>query len=174
MSQQESQEAIAELFRLYSNDVFRYAKLTLGNHTEAKDVVQEVFFRAFHSWGNFRSDSNAKTWLISIARNYMSDLLRKKRRERKMLMDVYQPPVVNDESISIEAMMILEQSLLKLKANYREVFILRHIEHLSIQETARLLDCSEGKIRTTDYRANQQLRQMMDSGTSEVNLHNGL
>ncbi|QQE78686.1 RNA polymerase sigma factor [Alicyclobacillus sp. SO9] len=41
--QDESRKEVAQLFCIYANDVFRYARLTLGNHTDAKDVVQEVF-----------------------------------------------------------------------------------------------------------------------------------
>lgn len=169
--QDEPHDAIAQLFRIYSNDVFRYARLTLGNHTEAKDVVQEVFFRAFRSWSTFRQDANPKTWLLSITRNYIFDLLRKKRREQKFMAE-YDPPSIKDETVSTETMMILEQSLHGLKATYREVFVLRHIEGLSIQETAKLLGCSEGKIRTTDYRAIHKLRELMGSDAMEVNFNN--
>jgi RNA polymerase sigma-70 factor, ECF subfamily len=168
---QDEHDAIAQLFRMHSNDVFRYARLTLGNHTEAKDVVQEVFFRAFRSWSTFRQDSNPKTWLLSIARNYISDLLRKKRRERKFMAE-YEAPSIKDETVSTETIMILEQSLHELKETYREVFVLRHVEGLSIQETAKLLACSEGNIRTTDYRAIHKLRELMQSDAMEVNLYN--
>ncbi|QQE78685.1 RNA polymerase sigma factor [Alicyclobacillus sp. SO9] len=128
-------------------------------------------FRAFRSWNSFRSESNPKTWLFSIARNYMFDLLRKKRREREF-MDKYIPVSVQaGEEVSIETMMILEESLHQLKTAYREMFVLRHVEGLSIQQTARVLGCSEGKVRTTDYRAIRRLRELMATDAQEANFN---
>ncbi|MCF8564574.1 sigma-70 family RNA polymerase sigma factor [Alicyclobacillus tolerans] len=71
-----SKELIRSLYDLYSNDVYRYAWATLGDSTEAHDVVQEVFLRAYRSLNSYRHDASAKTWLMTIARNYIFDVLR--------------------------------------------------------------------------------------------------
>lgn len=158
--------SIDRLFKLYANDVFRYARLALGDQDEAKDVVQEVFFRAFRSWESFRRDSTAKTWLLSIARHYIVDLLRKRTRERKLHSD--EMPAMRSSTMPVETFMVLEESLLKLKSNYRQVFVLRHIEQLSIHETAQTLGWSEGKVRTTDSRAIHMLRELLIADDKEV------
>lgn len=103
------------------------------------------------------------TWLISIARNYIIDFLRKKRTEENAVSH-YEPPAVSRDGVSVETLMALEESLRRLKKTYQEVFILRHIEQLSIQEVARLLRWSKGKVRTTDYRALKKLRQLLNAG----------
>ena len=162
-----AEEAIRELFLLYANDVFRYARLVLGSHTEAKDVVQDVFLKAFRAWGDFRQESKGRTWLLHITRNHVFDLLRRKRTERNYI-ESYQMPVLRDETVSVEILMVLEASLLKLKPTYRDVFILRHVEELTVTETAQILNWSEGKVRTTDYRALAKLRELMQSDVEEV------
>lgn len=65
------EEDIRSLYEQYANDIYRYARLTLGDSSVAKDVVQEVFLRAFRSWEQFRSEANPRTWLMSITRNYL-------------------------------------------------------------------------------------------------------
>ncbi len=157
------------MFELYANDLYRYVRLTLGGH-EAMDVVQEVFLRAFRSWDTFRHDANEKTWLFTIARNYIFDLLRKKRTETNFLQN-YDPPFAKDETATVETFIVLEQALTHLKKTYRHVFVLRHVENLTVQETAQVLGWSESKVRTTDHRAIGQLRKLLDPGAKEVLIH---
>ena len=114
------QEAIQSLYELYSNDIYRYARLTLGSDPDAYDVVQEVYMRAFRSWSDYRRDANAKTWLMKIARNYIFDLFRKKRTERNFLSS-YDPPQVHDEAASILATLEIEGALSRMKHEYRQV-----------------------------------------------------
>ncbi|CAM3814727.1 RNA polymerase sigma factor [Alicyclobacillus pomorum] len=168
-----AQEAIQSLYELYSNDIYRYAKLTLGNSSDAYDVVQEVFLRAFRSWNNYRQDANAKTWLMSIARNHIVDLFRKKRTERHFL-SLYEPQEVSNESTSAEAILEVEEALSKLKETYRQVIVLRHIENLSMQETAHILGWSATKVRTTTHRAMTKLREILGSNSEEVKFHNDI
>lgn len=80
MSKEQSaaKDAVKMLFDQYSSDVYRYARLMLGDDADAKDVVQEVSFRAFRSWSGFRQESNPNTWLLSISRNCIFKLLGKK------------------------------------------------------------------------------------------------
>jgi RNA polymerase sigma-70 factor (ECF subfamily) len=140
----------------------------LGDASIAYDVVQEVFLRALRSWDNFRHGAHEKTWLLSIARNYMHDYMRKqKKRERFMFQ--YEPPFISDETLAVETAMVLEQALMSLKKTYRQVFMLRHIENLSIAETAQILGWSQGKVRTTDYRAIASLRCLLGANAEEVN-----
>jgi RNA polymerase sigma-70 factor (ECF subfamily) len=165
-----AQAAIKSLYDQFSNDIYRYARLSLGNSSDAYDVVQEVFLRAIRSWDSYRQEASYKTWLMSITRNYMFDLFRKKRTERKFLSS-YNPPQVDDYSIPIETIMEIEVALSQLKQNYRQVIILRHIENLSMQETGFILGWSEAKVRTTTHRAMLKLRKIMGFDYEEA-FHN--
>lgn len=91
---QNDKEAIKLLYDKYAVEIYRYARLTIGNSVDAHDVVQEVFFRAFKSWQEFRRDASERTWLMSIARNYIFDVLRSRRNDREFLSNYTRKSVV--------------------------------------------------------------------------------
>ncbi|ARU62240.1 hypothetical protein CBW65_15415 [Tumebacillus avium] len=162
MSEPSKQEAIEGLFALYADEIYRYARYTLQDHAEAKDVVQEVFFRAFQRWDSFRHDSSYKTWLLTIARNYMYDLLRKKKTRLRVLTQWFTRQEDIHPLAGVEERMVLEESLALLKESYRQVIILRHVQELSVAETAEVLGWTEGKVRTTLHRALHKLRELTE------------
>jgi RNA polymerase sigma-70 factor, ECF subfamily len=94
--------------------------------------VQEVYIRAFRAWTNYRKDANAKTWLMSIAQNYIFDLVRKKRTERIFLTSNGSPEE-NTESC--------------------------HIGNFTMKETEQCLGWSENKARTTTPLGIDQVEQ---------------
>lgn len=151
-----AQEGIEELFELYANDIYRYALYSAPESADAKDVVQEVFLRAYKSWGNFRADANERTWLIQIAKNYIYDLLRKKRVETEYRKK--HQPNLSDVSVPLETLVELEDAVTKLKRDQRQVFVLRCIQDLSIAETASILSWTQSKVKTTLHRAMKELR----------------
>jgi RNA polymerase sigma-70 factor (ECF subfamily) len=159
----DAKEEIQRLYELYADDIYRYARLTLNDNSEAHDVVQEVFFRAFKTWHNFRQDASEKTWLASIARNYMFDLLRKKKNTKQLLSN-YTPPYLTNEQQDITGLMTVEDAVSKLKKTYRQVLVLRHVENMSVAEVARTLGWTEGKVRITDMRALSKLREQLSQG----------
>lgn len=163
-----AKEAIRSLYELYADDVYRFARLTLGDSTAASDVVQEVFLRAFQSWGIFRKNSSPRTWLMSIARNYMYSEFRKKRTERKWLAQNRVTESVDDSSDKVESMMMWQDALSKVPESYRQVFVLRHLQNYSVQEMVEILGWSESKVKKTDQRAMTKLREIFNSNYREA------
>lgn len=164
-----TEQAIRSLYEQHANDIYRYARVTLGDGTAAKDVVQEVFLRAYRHWDSFRQESNPKTWLMTIARNHIYDLFRKKRKEHKSLMDYHSLNNASDPLAQLETTLILEEALAQLKDSYRHVFTLRHVQRYSVEETSRLLGWSQSKVRITDHRAIAKLRGILGLSFQEVN-----
>ncbi len=162
-----AKEAIKDLFEQYSADVYRYARLMLGDESDARDVVQEVFFRAYCSWSGYRKESQPKTWLMTITRNCVFTLYRKKKQESDFLRS-YHPLHTSHPSVSPETAAILEDALSQLKDSYRQVMILRQIEGLSVKESAQVLGWSESKVKMTDKRAMQKLRDILGFDSEEV------
>lgn len=162
-----ARDAIGTLYELYSQDVYRYAWYTLGNESKAEDVVQEVFFRAFRSWESFRHDAKPKTWLMSITRNYLYDIRRRQKVEKKLLEDSTLAEVM-DESTSIDETLVLEKALSQMKEPYCQAIILRYVHKLSVREASEVLEWSESKVRSTTHRAITKLRELLDSNEGEV------
>lgn len=162
-----AQGEIQQWFERYADDIYRYARYSAPKTIDATDVVQEVFLRAYKSWGRFRRDANPRTWLYQIARHYIYDLLRKKRIEQTYLEQ--QSIDLSDVSISMDTLVELEDAIGELKPDQRQVFILRAIEDFSVEDTARILGFSKAKVKTTFHRAQRQLRNTL--GESEENIH---
>ncbi|KPV42554.1 RNA polymerase sigma factor [Alicyclobacillus ferrooxydans] len=160
-------ETLKMLYETYSNDVYRYAFATLGDSSEAHDVVQEVFIRAYRAINNFRHDATAKTWIMTIARNYIFDVLRKQRKDRQFLSQS-ELPDIGDEATDVSVVLEVEEALQELKDDYRQVVSLRYIDNLSIKETASVLGWSEKKVQNAAHRAILQLREVLGSDFEEV------
>jgi RNA polymerase sigma-70 factor, ECF subfamily len=151
--------AFYELVRPYERGLFLAALSILNNQADAEDVVQEAILKAFKGIHSFRGESKFSTWIIQIAINEARMRIRK---DRKHLYDSIDEPLRGDEdgdyvprdfadwreipSESLQNAQLREElrkALDSLSPKYRQVVILRDIEHQSIAETAQLLGISE-------------------------------
>ncbi|MFD1673563.1 RNA polymerase sigma factor [Alicyclobacillus fodiniaquatilis] len=144
-----------DLYIQYSSYVYRLAFMSTRNHTESEDIVQEVFLRILQKSGNFRGDSHVKTWISHIARNYIIDTGRKRRKEQRLLEHVSH----SYSHSSIHSLIEIEDLLSVLPESQRRVIELRMIQDLSVAKAAELLDCSQAKVRTNTHRALQHIKQ---------------
>ncbi|WP_169793499.1 RNA polymerase sigma factor [Alicyclobacillus sendaiensis] len=157
--QHEAKRAIQELLEHYGNEVYQYALYTLGDRGLAEDAVQEIFLRALQAWPRFEHRSSPRSWLWAIARHYVRDMIRKKRRagnQAEVLLDHVADQPFDDRSLDrIE----LESTLQSLPVSYREVVILRVIQDRPVREIAELLGWPEVRVRVTLHRAIKKLRK---------------
>lgn len=157
-----ARDAAKTLFRMYKDELYQYARFTLGNPTEADDFVQDVFLKAMRTWDRFQHQSTSRTWLWSIARHTMKDKMRKIKRTGKR-----QDTAVIDELMDkrtesdTDAALTLEWAIRKLSVPYRQVIVLRLIQDKSSAEVAEILGWSDPKVRVTLHRATQQLRALL-------------
>ena len=172
-------EAFYSLVRPYNRAVFRAAKAVLENEADAEDAAQEAVLKAFTHIGGFRGESKFSTWLVRIAINEARMMLRKQHRR---LYDSLDEPTADEQGdylprdfadwkeIPIEAVQLkelreaLSKALASLEPKYREVLVLRDIEHFSIAETAEALGISETNVRTRLHRARLRMRDALAPG----------
>jgi RNA polymerase sigma-70 factor (ECF subfamily) len=157
-----AEDATRHLVELYRHDVFKYARYMLGSVIEAEDATQEIFTRVYQSWDRFAQLSQAQTWMWSIARNHIYDLLRKKKRESRLLDRRTSAELSNIPSRE-SSLFELEDAIQGLRPAYRQVLILRYIQDKSISETATLLGWTESKVKVTAFRALKELREVLNS-----------
>jgi RNA polymerase sigma-70 factor, ECF subfamily len=168
----------ARLVDLYSNQIYRLAIKILGDPHDAEDVLQETFIKAYRSLPSFEGRSSISTWLYRIAANEALMVVRRRKPEINMLSsdgdsdeDEVSPPaqivdwccLPENELLSSEAKIFLDQAVEKLSTNLRMVFILRDIQGLSIRETADVLKISEMAVKTRLLRARLQLREELSA-----------
>jgi len=166
----------ATLVKPYERRVYVAALALLRNDADAQDVAQEAILKAFANLRQFRGESKFSTWLIQITVNEA------RMRQRKQHAQLFEPLVEsNDEEegtytprdfadwreIPSEALerseirTLLAKALASLAQKYREVFILRDVEHMSIEEAAEALNISIASVKTRLLRARLMLRDIL-------------
>jgi RNA polymerase sigma-70 factor, ECF subfamily len=171
-------ELFYELVRPYESRVYSAALAILRNQADAEDVAQEAVLKAFRHIRQFRAEARFSTWLIQIAVN---EARMRRRKEHADLMEPiaarrdeegnYTPRDFADwrdipsESLERkEVRQLLTSALGSLSEIYREVFVLRDMQHLSIEETAQALGISVAAVKTRLLRARLMLRDMLAPG----------
>jgi RNA polymerase sigma-70 factor (ECF subfamily) len=166
----------------YDGLVLKYKERLYGvlynmtsNHEDANDLSMESFNKAFRALGTFRKNSSFYTWIYRIALNQAINFLRKRRRRYKDLslndldMDESRIPELQDASAIggdrsaelAELQKKLNESLQKLSEDHRAVVVLYDIDGMSHSDIARIMNCSEGTVRSRLHYAHQKLQKML-------------
>ncbi|USG68473.1 RNA polymerase sigma factor [Brevibacillus ruminantium] len=174
----ESDDRIERWFQQYGNDIYNYLAYFTGRR-DVEDLVQEVFTRALRGLSDYEGRAQPKTWLLTIARHAAIDSMRKQK-----MIDWFPETVlgflISKERTPEKALVLKEQlhevyqAMNQLKRTYREVMILRLIEGISTEETAKILGWSEAKVSTTLHRAIKQLQKQLTNRGKEVHLHDAI
>ena len=167
-----------DLIRPYERRVYSATLAILRNQADAEDAAQESMLKAFRHIRQFRAEARFSTWLIQIAVN---EARMRRRREHAELIEPiaarrdeegnYTPRDFADwreiPSEALERKEIREklaEALASLGEIYREVFMLRDMQHLSIEETALALGISVASVKTRLLRARLMLRDLLAPG----------
>jgi len=173
-------EAFYELVRPHERSIYLAALSIVHNDADAEEVIQETILKAFKAIGRFREEAKFSTWIFQIAINESRMKLRKDRRH---LYDSLDEPVKGEEQgdyiprdfadwreIPSEALdnarlrEALTKALASLSPKYRQVLVLRDIEHLNVAETAKVIGISEAAVKTRLLRARLQMRDALAPG----------
>jgi RNA polymerase sigma-70 factor (ECF subfamily) len=172
-------ECFYALVRPYERAVFTAAMSILNNAADAEEVAQEAILKALTHLATFRREAKFSTWLVQITVN---EARLKLRKDRRHLYESVDEPKTDSEGeyfpkdfadwreIPVEALQrrelreALKRALEALPAKYREVLILRDVQHLSIEETAQALGLTIGNVKTRLRRARMQMRDALAPG----------
>ncbi|MBA3916739.1 MAG: sigma-70 family RNA polymerase sigma factor, partial [Acidobacteriales bacterium] len=164
-----------ELVKPYERRVYSAAYAILRNQADAEEVAQEAILKALANIRQFRSEARFSTWLIQIAVN---EARMRRRKDHPEIMQsiaeyededgVYTPRDFADwrelpsESLERrEVRNLLLEALANLGDKYREVFLLRDVQHLSIEEVSENLGISKASVKTRLLRARLMLRDLL-------------
>jgi len=171
-------ELFYQLIQPYERRVYATAFAILRNEADAEDVAQEAMLKAFKHLAQFRSEARFSTWLIQITVN---EARMRKRKDRSSMLEPitdhqdeegnYTPRDFADwreiPSETLERSEIREklaEALAELGQKYREVFVLRDMQQLSIEQTAKTLGISAASVKTRLLRARLMLRDLLSPG----------
>lgn len=166
--------AFEVLMRRYNRRLYRLARATLHDDTEAKDALQDAYLCAYRSVGQFRGESALATWLSRLVLNACAA-----RRRRTARRDNIVPIVSSEHNMDIVASVpdsgeqpdrqvaraqirsVLERKVSELPEIFRVVFVLRSVEELSFEEIAETLSVPPETVRSRHFRAKGLLRESL-------------
>lgn len=168
-------ELFAHLVRRYERSVYHIVQGILNNPADSEEVLQESFLKALQHIGDFRGEAQFRTWLTRIAINEARMRLRKYRPKLHDSIDEapddttdLRPrelrdwqPNPEEKLAGAEVARLLERAIRALPRNYREVFLLRDVEHLSNNEAAQALGISLAAVKTRLLRARLMMREYL-------------
>ena len=174
--------AIRSIMQANNRRLYRLARGILRNDSEAEDVVQETYVRAFTHLENFRGESSLATWLGRIAIN---EALGRLRRQRVNVEWTSLPPGVLEAQIiqfphsatsddpeksmaQREIQHVVEHAIDELPEAFRIVFITRVIEGMNVEETAEILRLKPETVKTRLHRARTMLRDNVEKKIGPV------
>ena len=157
--------AFATLVDRHAPICLRYATRMLGEVSDAEDVTQETFFRAYRALKRYDDSTVFRTWLMAILINRCrSARLYGARRQARVQID---PDSVDRASVRshgypIETRATLEWALAQLDGDQREAFLLKHVEELEYDEMTAVTGASVSALKMRVKRACDRLRELLE------------
>jgi RNA polymerase sigma-70 factor, ECF subfamily len=173
--------AVRAIMQANNRRLYRLARGILRNDSEAEDVVQEAYVRAFTHLESFRGDSSLSTWLSRIAMNEALGRLRRRRPaveldslpQGALEAEIIQFPLsaAADPEKSMaqrEIQAVVEHAIDELPEAFRLVFITRVIEGMNVEETAEILSLKPETVKSRLHRARNMLRDIVEKKIGPV------
>jgi RNA polymerase sigma-70 factor (ECF subfamily) len=167
-AQQGDTAAFEVLINLHAQLVYNLALRVLRNPEEAEDLAQETFLRAWRGLSRFRGEARFSTWLYRIAINLCYNHLPRLQRELTALTPdeaaLNLPDTTAEVStvlLSAELTAFLHKAITELPETYRLLITLRHLQEMSYNEIAEVMELPLGTVKTGIYRARHLLKDRL-------------
>jgi RNA polymerase sigma-70 factor (ECF subfamily) len=167
-------EAFEALALEHFDALYNTAVRLTRNPSEAQDLVQETFLKAFRFYHRFEPGTNIKAWLFTILRNTYINVYRKAARQQQVDFDQIAPfyadtadPLVWEDRSTVEDMLRhlvqddVKRALEALPDDYRMVVLLADLEDLSYKEIAEIVGCPVGTVMSRLFRGRRLLRKSL-------------
>ena len=169
-AQQGDPEAFGQLMEPMEQLVWRVCWHYTGDREASSDCAQDAMIRIWRGLESYRGDCAFESWVYRIAANCCMDWLRKKKRDRSVSMEPmreqgFDPadtsPGTEDQVIAKDERRRLREAIALLPEDQREALVLTRLERVSYEEAARMLDTTEGTVKSRVNRARKKLCQFL-------------
>ncbi len=150
--------AVAAIYELYGERIFRYTYRMLNNRSDAEDATAETFLRVIRRSRDLRAEGAFRTWLFRIARNLCIDKMR-----QHQLYELPSDATIGSGEEQAALRLAVRQALQSLPKDYREPLILCDLEDISAREAADVLGISVPALKSRLYRGRRALRDKLSS-----------
>lgn len=163
-------EAYGQLVERYESKLIRYGSKFLNNREDIKDLVQEVFLKAYRNIKSFDISRRFSPWIYRVAHNEFVNALQKNKRNRFLAVnfDEFFPHLKAKETADFsvnqnDLRKTLDSYLEKLDAKYREPIVLYYFQDLGYKEIADILHVPAATVGVRLQRARANLKKMMEN-----------
>ena len=146
---------------------YNLARWLTRDETDAQDVVQEAYLRAYKHFGSFHG-GNGRAWVLAIVRNTCYTWMQRNRSPELMIhlddeLDEIESKDLNPEALLLQSgdTQMVRQALEELPVGFREVLVLRELEDLSYKEIADVAEIPLGTVMSRLARARKRLQQIL-------------
>ncbi len=173
LAQSGDRKALTELVKLYEQTVYNFSFKICRNKDRAENTMQETFLSMVKNLNQFSGQSKLSTWLYRVVSNHCLMMARTQNKhefasfededasiEEKEIADRKVSPDKVTENNELKIM--LDAAIQKLPAEYRIVFLLRDVEELSTEETAKIVELSVPAVKSRLHRARAFLRNELN------------
>jgi RNA polymerase sigma-70 factor (ECF subfamily) len=167
-----------QLVHRFGGQLLATSRRFLREEADCADAIQETFLSAFRAINQFEGNSTLGTWLHRIMVNFCLMKLRSKSRRSEVSIDALMPTFdasghhanavrrwkqsPDHQLLRDETRLLVRSCIERLPDDYRTVLLLRDIEEISTEETAKILGANPGTIKTRLHRARQALRTVLE------------
>lgn len=160
---------IEEVYKEYSNTVYKYLFCLTGKEEIAEDLTQETFAIAIKQINKFRGDCKISVWLCQIAKHLWYKELKKRKKNKNISIndlneEIEEAQTTEDIICEKEEKLKLFKDMQKLDEQSKEVMYLRMVGNLNFIEIGEILGKTPNWARVTFYRAKQKIREVNKNG----------
>ncbi|HOK08558.1 MAG TPA: sigma-70 family RNA polymerase sigma factor [Candidatus Hydrogenedens sp.] len=170
LAKQGNNEAFDNLIQRYKNQIYTLCFYLTRDTHNAEDLVQETFIRIYKNINRIDPKAQFKTFIFTIARNLALNQLRNDQRKKNFLVRLFERWNYNHKeknnspssltySESKELIDIVQECMLELSPEYKEILLLRETQGLDYESIAEVLGCRIGTVRSRLARARAELRK---------------
>ena len=165
-ARRQDRAAQAQLLRHLQDPWYRLCRSLLRDDELAREATQETALRFLRDLPRFRGDSSVTTWSIGIALNVVREMRRSRTNaealgQRRLATSRSELLAPDDAAQRSELNAILRATLDELSERQREAIVLRFLEGLSVEQTARSMGCAAGTVKATVHQALRVLRERL-------------
>ena len=179
--------AFEQIIRNHNQRLFRIARAILRDSFEAEDVVQEAYIKAFTNLDMLAQANEPGAWLAKVTTNLALSRLRQRKRQYSLAESFAEDMTIQNnaplmqgrngemspehQSALTQVRQLLEREIDELPDGFREVFVLRVVEDMSVNETAQLLELSPQTVKSRLHRARAKIQQSIKTQLTAASLN---
>ncbi len=161
MDESEKRQKLEEFMNLYSRKIYNFFYYSLFDREEAKDLVQDVFFKVYKGLPKFKRESSPYTWIYKIAINTLRTYMRKQKIRKFLSFDKIPEESHPGYEPAKKVPSLLYDALKQIPYDFKEVILLYYYDEYGVREISEILGIPEGTVKSRLSRGRDFIRDYL-------------